>query len=188
MELGKTLYVTARKQWRSWLMKNHNKEKEIWLVYYRKSSGKKRIPYNDAVEEALCFGWIDSTMKGIDEESFAQRFSPRRKNSKLSELNKERIRLMIKENKMTEAGLAAVGHVFDKEADHLQSFVIPKDILKALKADKLVWENFSNFSASYQRVRISWIDDARSRQEMFSKRLAYFIKMTAKNKQYGMMR
>ena len=78
MDIGKTLYVTDRKQWRSWLAKNHTKAKEIWLIYYRKSSGKKRIPYNDAVEEALCYGWIDSIMKSIDEKSFAQRFSPRK--------------------------------------------------------------------------------------------------------------
>ncbi|PIN80391.1 hypothetical protein COV13_03650 [Candidatus Woesearchaeota archaeon CG10_big_fil_rev_8_21_14_0_10_32_9] len=184
MEVGKKLYVTDRKVWRSWLVKNHTKEKEIWLVYYKKSSGKKRIPYNDAVEEALCFGWIDGILKGVDEQSFAQRFTPRRKKSVLSELNKERIRNMIKEKKMTDAGLTAVSHAFDKDKDE---FTIPKDILNSLKKDKLIWENFQNFSKSYQRVRIMWIDTARSRPEIFEKRLLYFIKMTAKNKKYGMM-
>jgi len=184
MEVGKKLYVTDRKLWRSWLVKNHTKEKEIWLVYYKKSSGKKRIPYNDAVEEALCFGWIDGILKGVDEQSFAQRFTPRRKKSALSELNKERIRNMIKEEKMTAAGLIAVSHAFDKDQDE---FTIPKDILNFLKKDKLTWENFQNFSKSYQRVRIMWIDNARSRPEIFEKRLSYFIKMTAKNKKYGMM-
>ena len=101
MELGKTLYVTDRKKWRSWLAKNHNKEKDIWLIYYRKSSGKKRIPYNDAVEEALCYGWIDSIQKRIDEEKFAQRFSPRKPNSVLSQMNKERIHKLIEQKKMT---------------------------------------------------------------------------------------
>ena len=113
MDLGKTLYVTNRKQWRSWLVKNHNKEKDIWLIYYRKSSGKKRIPYNDAVEEALCYGWIDSIVKKIDEQKFAQRFSPRRQNSVLSQLNKERIHRLIEKKKMTVKGLNAVKHVFD---------------------------------------------------------------------------
>ena len=69
MEISKIIYVTKRKEWRAWLAKNHKKEKEIWLVYYRKASGKPRIPYNDAVEEALCYGWIDSTVKRIDEEN-----------------------------------------------------------------------------------------------------------------------
>ena len=74
MDLGKTLYVTNRKDWRSWLAKNQAKEKVVWLIYYKKASGKKRIPYNDAVEEALAFGWIDSTVKAIDEEKYAQRW------------------------------------------------------------------------------------------------------------------
>jgi uncharacterized protein YdeI (YjbR/CyaY-like superfamily) len=92
MDIGKTLYVTDRKDWRDWLARNHMTESEIWLVYYRKLTGKPRIPYNDAVEEALCYGWIDSQQKGIDEERFAQRFSPRRPKSALSEMNRERIR------------------------------------------------------------------------------------------------
>src|SRR5512136_519263 len=100
MDLGKTLYVTNREQWRSWLAKNHNKEKEIWLIYYRKSSGKKRIPYNDAVEEALCYGWIDSIQKCIDKEIFAQKYYPRKQNSVLSQINKERIHRLIEQNKI----------------------------------------------------------------------------------------
>jgi uncharacterized protein YdeI (YjbR/CyaY-like superfamily) len=187
MELGETIYIVDRKAWRSWLVKNHSKEKEIWLVYYRNSSGKKRIDYNDAVEEALCFGWIDSIIKCIDEESFAQRFTPRRKTSLLSELNKERIRKMIKEKKMTNNGLDAVKHVFNKIQDEQEKFIIPKDILNCLKKDKLTWDNFKNFSKSYQRVRVMWINDARLRPEIFKKRLLYFIKMTAKNKRYGMI-
>ena len=97
---------------RSWLEKNSEKEKEVWLVYYRKSSGKKRIPYNDAVEEALCFGWIDSTAKKIDEEKFAQKFTPRNPKSPISEMNKERVRRLIKAKKMTEKGLTAIKNFF----------------------------------------------------------------------------
>ena len=108
MNIGKTLYVTKRQQWRSWLEKNHKIEKEIWLVYYKKSTGKPTISYNDAVEEALCFGWIDSIEKGIDEEKFAGRFTPRKMKSNLSESNILRIRKLIKEGKMTDAGLLVV--------------------------------------------------------------------------------
>src|SRR4030043_1595586 len=108
MEIGKTLYVKDRRSWRTWLARNHDKEKEIWLIYYRKETGKPRIPYNDAVEEALCYGWIDSTVKNIDTERFAQRFSPRKKSSSLSQANKERIIRLIATKKMTPAGLAAV--------------------------------------------------------------------------------
>src|SRR3972149_144578 len=100
MNIGKALYVHTRKAWRAWLAKHHATEKEIWLVYYKKASGKPRIPYNDAVEEALCYGWIDSTVKSINKARFAQRFTPRKKGSMLSELNKERIRRMVEENRM----------------------------------------------------------------------------------------
>ncbi len=186
MDIGKTLYVTDRKKWHSWLTKNHNKEKEIWLIYYRKSSGKKRIPYNDAVEEALCYGWIDSTMKGMDEEMFAQRFTPRRPNSMLSQMNKERIRRLIKQKKMTEKGLTAVKHVFDNSLKNLKC-IIKTDILKSLKEDKKTWENFQKFPESYKRIRIEWIEGTRTRPELFKKRLGYFLKMTSKNKRYGMV-
>jgi len=186
MEIGKKLYVTNRKQWHSWLAKNHDKEKEIWLVYYRKSSGKKRIPYNDAVEEALCYGWIDSIMKSIDEKSFTQRFTPRRSNSILSQLNKERVHRLIEEKKMTQKGLNAIKHAFDDSSKNSKC-IIKEDILELLKEDKKTWENFQNFSESYKRIRMGWIEEARNRPELFNKRLKYFLKMTAKNKTYGML-
>ena len=186
MKLGKTLYVTNRKQWRSWLAKNHDKEKEIWLIYYRNSSGKKRIPYNDAVEEALCYGWIDSIQKGIDEEKFAQRFSPRKPNSVLSQMNKERIHMLIKQKKMTAKGLNAVGHVFDNSSKNSKC-ILKADILKLLKEDEKTWENFQKFPESYKHIRIEWIEGARTSPEIFKKRLKYFLKMTAKNKKYGMV-
>jgi uncharacterized protein YdeI (YjbR/CyaY-like superfamily) len=186
MELGKTLYVTNKKQWRSWLAKNYEKEKEIWLVYYRKSSGEKRIPYNDAVEEALCYGWIDSTMKRIDDKSFAQRFTPRRSNSVLSQTNKERIYRLIEKKKMTVKGLNAVKHAFDESSKNSKC-VIKSDILKLLKKEKTTWKNFQNFPDSYKRIRIGWIEGARTRPGLFKKRLDYFLKMTTKNKKYGMV-
>ena len=187
MDIGKTLYVTDRKQWRLWLAKNHNREKEIWLIYYRKSSGKKRIPYNDAVEEALCYGWIDSIVKGIDEEKFTQRFSPRRKNSILSQLNKERIHRLIEEKKITPKGLNAVKHAFDESSKNSKG-VIKDDILKLLKEEKKTWENFKKFPESYKRIRIGWIEGARTRPELFKKRLEYFLKITTKNKMFGMVK
>ncbi len=127
--LGKTFYASNRKQWRSWLSKNHNKEKEIWLIYYRAATGKPRIPYDDAVEEALCYGWIDSIIRTIDNESFAQRFSPRKSTGSLSQPNKERVRKLIRQGKMTKAGLAAIAHVFEPIRDMKDKFIIPPDIL-----------------------------------------------------------
>jgi uncharacterized protein YdeI (YjbR/CyaY-like superfamily) len=181
LEITKTLYVTERDDWRAWLQEHYASEPEIWLVYYRKESGKPRIPYNDAVEEALCFGWIDSTNKAIDEERLAQRFSPRNPRSPFSEMNKERARRLIEQGKMTQAGLDKLG---DALAD---AFEVPADIAEALQADEQVWENFRHFPESYKRIRIGWIDGARHRPEEFQKRLRYFIKMTAKNKRFGMV-
>ncbi|MGD0036053.1 MAG: YdeI/OmpD-associated family protein [Bacteroidota bacterium] len=194
MKIGKTFYAANRKQWRSWLAKNHRSEPEIWLVYYKKNSGKPRIPYNDAVEEALCYGWIDSTLKPKDEISYLQRFSPRRKNSKLSEMNKERVRRLIKAKKMTRFGLDIIRHHMEngsnnsKQSTSLKKFTMPEDILDELKARPLAWKNFKKFPESYKRIRIGWIDASRNHHDYFKKRLQYFLKMTEKNKMFGMVR
>jgi uncharacterized protein YdeI (YjbR/CyaY-like superfamily) len=185
MKLGKMFYAADRKAWRAWLARNHVKEKEIWLVYYRKSSGKPRIPYNDAVEEALCFGWIDSTAKKVDGERFAQRFTPRRRGSGLSQMNKERIRKMVLEGRMTRAGLDAVSHAF--RAD--EEFTFPRRIMQAIRKDGKAWENFQELPESYKRIRIAYIESRRRHgEDMFMKSLRHFIKMTANGKRYGFVR
>lgn len=189
MDFGKTLYVENREKWHSWLSKNHKKESEIWLIYYYKKTGKPRISYDDAVMEALCFGWIDSILKKIDTERFAQRFSPRKPKSELSQMNKERIRELIKEKKMTEWGMKAIAHVFNEKTDRTDNFIIPLDILKKLKANKDAWEYFQKMPPSYQRIRIAYIK-SRKRQSinMYKKSLDHFIEMTAKNKRIGFVR
>jgi uncharacterized protein YdeI (YjbR/CyaY-like superfamily) len=181
VEIGTTFYVVERSEWRAWLQKNHKTEPEIWLVFPNKASGRPRLDYNDAVEEALCFGWIDSIVKKLDPESSAQRFSPRRSRSRLSETNRERIRRLIEQGHMTEAGLEAVGTLLD------EPFVIEADVLAALQKDPVTWRNFEAFPESYKRIRIGWIQAARPRQEVFEQRLRYFLGMTAANKRYGMV-
>jgi hypothetical protein len=107
MNIGETLYVTNRENWREWLVKNFDKEKEIWLVFPHKSSSKSRISYNDAFEEALCFGWIDSIVKKHDHESSVQRFSPKNPKIPFSQPNKERLRLLLNEtNRITKINTA----------------------------------------------------------------------------------
>jgi uncharacterized protein YdeI (YjbR/CyaY-like superfamily) len=192
MKLGKTLYVSTRAAWRSWLSKHHATDKEIWLVYYRKDTGRPRISYNDAVEEALCFGWIDSTAKTVDARRFAQRFSPRKPRSNLSEMNRERIRRLLARKKMTAAGLAAVRHAFEPPAragrgKAVSGVKIAADVARALRAHAATWRNFRGFPESYKRVRIGWIEGARNRKAEFNKRLRYFVRMTAKNKRFGMV-
>jgi uncharacterized protein YdeI (YjbR/CyaY-like superfamily) len=179
MEITKTLYVKNRKEWRQWLKKNYKTAKDIWLVYYRKESGKPRVLYNDAVEEALCFGWIDSTVKKIDEEKFAQRFSPRNRKSDYSQSNKERLKKLLKQKKV----IASVRKTLPQFSEEV--FEIPIDILREIKKNKEAWKNFQKFSDSYKRIRIAYLDASRNRPKEFKKRLNYFIKMTSVNKQFG---
>ncbi len=188
MDVGKTLYVKNRREWRSWLKTHHATAKEIWLIYFKKGSGKVRIPYNAAVEEALCYGWIDSTVKSLNKESFVQRFSPRRPNSELSELNKERIRRLIQSKKMRKAGWQKISRHLSPLYRSLPPFVFPKDILAEIKKHPVAWKHYNTFPLSYRRIRIGWIDASRSRPDMFKKRLRYFIAMTEKNRQYGMVK
>jgi uncharacterized protein YdeI (YjbR/CyaY-like superfamily) len=179
MDITQTLHVTNPKDWRNWLKKNYKTEKEIWLVYYKKGTGKPRIEYNDAVEEALCFGWIDSIVKTLDEERTVQRFSPRKPKAKYSQANIERLRVLVAQKKVIKEVAETLGDVLNEE------FVIPPDILKAIKANDEAWKNFQGFSDTYKRIRIAFIDGARNRPEEFKKRLRYFIKMTEKNMMFG---
>lgn len=180
IDLDKLLYVSDRRAWRAWLMKHHRSENEIWLVFYKKRTGKARVSYNDAVEEALCFGWIDSTVKRLDEDSYAQRFSMRKPKSSYSQANQERLRSLIKQGKVMKDVLATLGDLLEDD-----SFEVPPDILHALKATPQAWAHFQAFSPAYIRIRIAYIDAARKRPEEFKKRLRNFIRMTEQNKQFG---
>ncbi|MFQ5596206.1 MAG: YdeI family protein, partial [Anaerolineae bacterium] len=174
-----TLYVANREDWRKWLNENYKTANEVWLVYYRKHAGIPRIPYNHAVEEALCFGWIDSIVKGIDQDRYAQRFTPRNPRSSYSQANKERLRRLIERGKVMPDVLAAIGDVATEE------YEFPPDIMAVLRANKRAWENFQRYSGSYQRIRIAFIDAARKRPGEFEKRLKHFTRMTEQDKQYG---
>lgn len=187
MKITKTLYVSTRSTWRAWLRKHHESAREIWLIYYKKNSGKPRIPYGDAVDEALCFGWIDSTVKSIDDSKYAQRFTPRKVKSPWSPANKERARRLIKAKKMTPAGLHAFKAGVSSTSPPTQ-FKIPPDIRAALKSNQTAWRHFRTFSRPYQRVRIGWIDGSRKRPQVFRQRLRYFLRMTEEGKQFGMVR
>ncbi|MPZ47754.1 MAG: hypothetical protein GEU75_00280 [Dehalococcoidia bacterium] len=181
LRIGKTLRLSYADEWRAWLEENHATEREVWLVYPHKDTGIRGISYNDAVDEALCFGWIDSTVKSLDKRHRAQRFTPRRPKSPLSEMNKERMRRLRAEGRMTEAGMAAIADDLDA------SYEVPTDILATLQADEETWRNFEAFPESYKRIRVGWIDGSRNRPDFFEKRLRYFLKMTKANKRFGMV-
>ena len=163
----KTLHLTDRAEWRGWLEEHHNKEREIWLVYYKKHTCEPRIPYDDAVEEAICFGWIDSIIKRIDENTYCQKFTPRRKNSKWSEKNIERAKKMIEKGKMTRTGLEL--YELTKKNPSLilrtgktPTFIeIPDDLKEKLHGSGDAFRNFISFPKSYRVMCIRWINDAK---------------------------
>ena len=108
MDIGKTLNVKNSLEWRRWLAKHHADTKEIWIVYYKKASGKSGISYEDSVQEALAYGWIDGQNKTIDDETYAGRFTPRKPNSNWSASNIARVKKLLAEGRMAEAGLATL--------------------------------------------------------------------------------
>jgi uncharacterized protein YdeI (YjbR/CyaY-like superfamily) len=173
------LYLTTRKEWRSWLQKHFKTETVVWLAYFKKETGKPRIQYNEAVEEALCFGWIDSTVRKVNDECFAQRFSKRNPKSKYSQANKVRLRSLARRKKIHKEVLQSLSAILEEK------YAFPKDILLSIKTNKTAWKNFQKFSPQYKEIRIAFIDGARKRPEEFTKRLRYFVKMTEGNKTIG---
>jgi uncharacterized protein YdeI (YjbR/CyaY-like superfamily) len=189
VEIGKTLYAKNKIEWRAWLRKNYNNEKEIWLIYYKKETGKPRVEYNDAVEEALCYGWIDSTVKSIDSKRFAQRFSPRKKTSNLSQSNIERITKLIAQKKMTRAGLKAIEHLYHPAKKKTKKAEVPEYLLKELKKYPDAERHFKKFPDAYKRIRIAYIESRKKRGEKeFKTALNYFVRNTAKNKRIGILK
>ena len=164
----KTLYVTSRQEWRVWLKKHYQSATEIWLIYYKKHTGRPRISYDDAVEEALCFGWIDSIVKTMGEEKFMQKFTPRRDSTRWSALNKQRLRKLIREGRMTEAGLAKVDvSMLSEKAEAKQSkgdVDTPRFVKQALMTNTKAWENFQKLAPSHRRHYVQWIMDAKKEE------------------------
>lgn len=172
----KVFYASDRNEWRRWLEENFTVEKEIWLAFPTVASGKTGVSYNDAVEEALCFGWIDSTARFIDEDYGARRFTPRRKGSSYSRPNIERL-IWLDEQGMIHPDVreGVVGIIYEP-------YVFPSDIIEAIKKDPIAWEFYAKLTEPYKRIRIAYIDAARSRPEEFVKRLQSFIKKTREGK------
>ncbi|MBU1707931.1 YdeI/OmpD-associated family protein [bacterium] len=190
MKSQQTLYVTNREDWRAWLEKNYASANEIWLVYYKKHTGKPRIPYDDAVEEALCFGWIDSIIKRVDDEIYMQKFTPRKSASTWSELNKNRVQKMIRQGRMTEAGLTKIKEAkkngtWSETVASKKAVELSPEIKKSLAANKKAWGNFNKFAPSHKRQYIGWIMSAK-KEETRERRLKEAIKMLAQNKKLGM--
>jgi uncharacterized protein YdeI (YjbR/CyaY-like superfamily) len=185
------LYCKNREEWHKWLEDYHSTMDEVWLIYYKKPSGKPRIPYNDAVEEALCFGWIDGKIKSINEDYYIQRFTPRRPGSRWSKLNMRRVQKLIKEGAMKHVGMEAFKKVIDKpelvyENREDGDPVIPDDLMIALNNNRLAYNNFLKFSLSNRRLYIFWLNSAK-KAETRLKRIEKIVVRAEKNIPPGMM-
>ncbi|HEV8282881.1 MAG TPA: YdeI/OmpD-associated family protein [Chitinophagaceae bacterium] len=185
----KTYYAKDREAWRKWLEKNHAKSSGVWLVYYKSSTGKRKLSYNDAVEEALCFGWIDSTTRSVDDEKYMQRFTPRKPKSGWSGLNKQRIQKMIDQSLMTVAGLEKIEiakkngswESLDKIYAPVEQLQIPGDLEKAFSKNKKAKANFENFPVFTRRQFLHWINSAK-REETRKARVKQAVLMCAANR------
>ena len=187
------LYVPNRDAWRVWLKENHDVKKEVWLIYYWKHTGKPSISYEGSVEEALCFGWVDSIIKKLDDEKFARKFTPRKGRSRWSEANRKRVEKMMREGKMTEAGLIRIkearasGNWFDGHASarHRKELVVPSYLQDALAANEKASDNFNKLAKSYKRNFVLWIDNAKM-EETRKKRIAESMRLLEQNQKLGM--
>ena len=173
IKITNVIFPKSRKEWRDWLSVHFETAKEVWVAIPKKD---KPLDYNDIIEEALCFNWIDSTLKTLDENHTAQRMSPRKTKGNFSQLNLERIRLILEQNLVHPKFISALQAAADAP------FVFPKDVLLAIQENEEAWKNFQSFSEPYKRIRIASIELARSDKDLFEKRLASFIESCAQNK------
>ena len=188
----KTIHPKTRKAWRQWLEKNHLSSPGIWLIYYKKGTGKPQVNYDESVEEALCFGWIDSLPRKLDRERAMLKFTPRKRRSVWSDLNKERVKRLIENKLMTMAGLDKIEQAKkDGSWDMLNSInyqadtnELPPDLQKAFSVNSKALENFLSFTKGYRRQFLFWIDSAK-RTETRSDRIQQTVLMAAANKKPG---
>lgn len=176
--------MRSREAWRTWLEKNHAREQALWLILFNKNSGERTVQYEEAVEEALCFGWIDSVPNKRDEKSRYQYFSRRKPKSNWSQLNRQRAERMIAAGLMRPAGQAMID--LAKKAGtwealvEVQETVIPDDLMKLFKRNKTAYKNFLAFAPSSKRGILEWILNAK-RPETRQKRLEETVNLAAKN-------
>ena len=180
-----TFHARTRPEWRAWLAAHHEERDEIWLVGYRKGTGVASVAYNDAVEEALCFGWIDSIRKAIDDRRWAQRYTPRRPGSGYSQLNRERLARLLADDRVIPTVGAELARMRPEEIDP-EAFRVPADIEAALRADPSAWEHWQRFSPAYRRIRAAYVDQVRDqRPDAFRKRLDHLVARTSAGRQFG---
>jgi uncharacterized protein YdeI (YjbR/CyaY-like superfamily) len=179
-----TLQVRSRRQWRAWLAKHHSSSPGIWLVFHKVHTGVKSIPYEDMVREALCFGWIDSLVKRLDDDRYAVKITPRKSTSKWSDINRKRWVELKEAGLLTAAGLAAAP-TSNAYGARPKIPVLPAYIAEALKAKPKAWEFFQQLAPTYRRNFVVWIHIAK-RPETRERRLRESIALLAAEKKLGL--
>jgi len=181
------LTFAARRAWRAWLERHHASAQVAWLVYFKQHTGRPSIPYEDSVEEALCFGWIDGIIRSLDEESYTRRFTPRLPGSGWSASNRRRAYKMIQKGMMTPAGLAKFD-VHGKAGgitSRTKTPALHPEFVKALKFHPKAWENFKQLAPSHRRMYLLWIMDAK-KEETRARRIVEAVGRLALNQKLGM--
>jgi uncharacterized protein YdeI (YjbR/CyaY-like superfamily) len=172
VNIGKSLYCRNRAAWHAWLAANHASGNEIWLIFFKKHTGKPTVSYAEAVEEAICYGWIDSILQRVDDETYAQKFTPRNAGTRWSPTNIERARRMVREGRMTSAGLEKFRGAAPRVAPANRSGLeLPPELSAILDKSRRARDNFKGLPPSQKRLYIGWILDAK-KDETRKRRLA----------------
>jgi uncharacterized protein YdeI (YjbR/CyaY-like superfamily) len=184
VEKIETYYAKNRMEWHDWLRKNYSTSPGVWLIYYKKTSGKPTVSYEEAVEEALSFGWIDSKANTLDEERYIQIFTPRKPGSNWSKINKQRVKKLIEQGLMNSAGIEKI-EAAKKDGswnflDDVENLVIPLDLKQALGSNMAAKTNFETFSDSVKKQILYWIKSAK-REATRKNRIEKTVKLAAQN-------
>jgi uncharacterized protein YdeI (YjbR/CyaY-like superfamily) len=187
--MDRMLTVTSRAMWRRWLSRNHDKAIDVWLVFFKQHTGEPSIPYDDTVEEALCFGWIDSLIQRIDDDRYGRKFTPRKNDTKWSPSNKARVAKLIAEGKMTAAGLAKVAFpqpdVVTSRRPSRRDPKLTAGLERLLRANRVAWESFRGLAPSHRRHYLAWITAAK-KAETQRRRLDEAIRLLVRGEKLGM--
>lgn len=186
---NKTLFVIDRYEWRDWLENNHDKEDEVWLIHYKKHTRRASINFEEALQEALCYGWIDSMIRRLDEHRYMLKFSPRKKRSSWSEANKKRVRILTMEGRMTPAGLTKVEEAkkngsWHQAEDFAKRYQMPAELKESLEKEPQALRNFLNFAPSYQKGYIAWVNKAK-KDETKWRRIESVVQRSLQNMKPG---
>ena len=181
-----TLDVRTRAAWHAWLEKHHGSATEIWLVFHKQHTGTPSIDYEDSIQEALCFGWVDSLVRRLDDDRFARKFTPRRPGSAWSLINRRRYASLQKRGLLQEAGRAnAPGAKVAVAPSRRPWATVPRYMERALKADGAAWRRFEQLAPSYRRKYVGWVDSAK-REETKQRRLREAVALLAKGRKLGL--